>query len=217
MGSSQSAPPPPVNCTVSSWQPTGPCINGYRKFTRSVISPPQNGGWCPPDMEKTAGCDVSADLKQKCPDDNAIKSNTTCKNFIMADYNSGALDQQMFAYCDKPENFDDAICACVNSDKRCPQVNDSRCKSGIGYLTLSMKTPCTICEQKLDQKYSALSMANITQICNSTGNDPAKADELAGKSNQSSSTISFNYIFVILFIFIIIIAAIIYVVRKKTP
>lgn len=55
--------PQPVNCVVSAWSDWGPCVNGIRTRTRTVITPPANGGAaCPPLTESQACVDTCTDI-----------------------------------------------------------------------------------------------------------------------------------------------------------
>jgi hypothetical protein len=134
-------------------------------------------------------------ISKECPDENAIKNNKICRNFLLNKENIGKFDADMSQYCDKPENFDDSICICLNSKSHCPQDNEKNCKNGLGYMAKSMIRSCPVCVQQLDQKNNLLSFAEITQVCD--GNAP------------TTEKPSYNiYLFIFLIILVIIIAVI---------
>ncbi len=55
----------PVNCVVSEWSPWSECIAGMQSRTRTIITPPSNGGAaCPPLYEERACLEACTELFQ---------------------------------------------------------------------------------------------------------------------------------------------------------
>jgi len=46
----------PVNCVVSAWSEWSPCVNGLQTRTRTVVTPPANGGTACPPLSETRSC-----------------------------------------------------------------------------------------------------------------------------------------------------------------
>ncbi len=50
------APQPPVDCVVSGWSEWSACTNGSQTRTRSILTPPSNGGAACPALSETQSC-----------------------------------------------------------------------------------------------------------------------------------------------------------------
>lgn len=48
--------PAPVDCVLSAWSAWGPCVNGQQSRTRTVITPPSNGGSACGPLTETQAC-----------------------------------------------------------------------------------------------------------------------------------------------------------------
>lgn len=75
------APPPPVNCVVSEWSALEPAVcpeSGQQTRTRTIVTPPQNGGELCPELTETVPCTyvppAPTETWTRCADENGLCS-----------------------------------------------------------------------------------------------------------------------------------------------
>jgi hypothetical protein len=169
--------------------------------------------------------DETWDIKKgKCSSETAIKSDATCRAFIINEGRQNAIDNMDYEvqnYC--LGNPTDPMCTCVQSpdDIPCPNVFNKKCMAS-GYVTQKMydtKCPPYIdCKQYVNiTDKSVLTNSSINQDCRmqlSNDTKPKTAPETPTEPAGISITI-WIIIAIVLFIIILTSVTLIIVLRRK--
>lgn len=88
------APTPPVvvNCAVSDWSTWGPCVEGMQTRTRTVVTPPLNGGSVCPELSQSQSCPINCTVSEWGPWSNCVNfQQTRTRTIVTPPLNGGTL------------------------------------------------------------------------------------------------------------------------------